>query len=77
MEALKKKCASIANRIGSPFDMASMMGPIISKRQLDIVETLVESAKADGATIVCGGARMTGLSPLDGKTDLSKGWVEP
>lgn len=70
---LKLKCASIEKRIGSPFDERSMMGPVISEKQLGIVEGLVESAKEDGATIVCGGERMKGVSVLDGKTELSKG----
>lgn len=51
-----------------------MMGPIISARQLGIVEELVDSAREEGATILCGGARMTGASELDG-TDLSLGFA--
>lgn len=51
-----------------------MMGPIISAKQLEIVEVLVESAKKDGARIVCGGERMKGKSGLDGH-DLSAGCV--
>lgn len=49
------------------------MGPVISERQLKIVEELVEDAKTRGAEIVCGGERMTGVSDLDGKTELGKG----
>lgn len=71
---LSSKCASIARRIGSPFNKDSMMGPVISARQLDIVETLVESARTDGASIVCGGKRLEGSSSLDGH-ELSSGCV--
>lgn len=72
LAALTAKCASITARIGSPFEKSSMMGPIISAKQLGIVEELVESAKKDGAKIVCGGERMKGTSKLDGH-DLSSG----
>jgi acyl-CoA reductase-like NAD-dependent aldehyde dehydrogenase len=51
-----------------------MMGPVISARQLGIVEELVESARKDGANVVCGGERLKGISTLDGH-DLSKGYV--
>ncbi|GAA5865821.1 hypothetical protein JCM1840_006262 [Sporobolomyces johnsonii] len=74
--ALAQKCSSIAGRIGSPFNRQSMMGPVISARQLGIVEALVESARGDGATILCGGERMKGESPLD-KHDLSSGYFYP
>ncbi|TNY17750.1 aldehyde dehydrogenase domain-containing protein [Rhodotorula diobovata] len=73
---LSAKCASIARRIGSPFNKDSMMGPVISARQLGIIETLVESAKSDGARLVCGGERMKGESALDGH-DLSSGYFYP
>ncbi|GAA5858936.1 hypothetical protein JCM8547_007164 [Rhodosporidiobolus lusitaniae] len=76
LAALTAKCASITSRIGSPFEKNSMMGPIISARQLRCVEDLVESAKKDGARIVCGGERMKGISGLDGH-DLSSGYFYP
>ncbi|GAA6006876.1 hypothetical protein JCM10207_009122 [Rhodosporidiobolus poonsookiae] len=76
LSALEKKCASIASRIGSPFNKDSMMGPVISARQLGIVEDLVESAKKDGARIVCGGERLKGTSSLDGH-DYSAGYFYP
>ncbi|GAA6053006.1 hypothetical protein JCM3770_002379, partial [Rhodotorula araucariae] len=73
---LADKCASIARRIGSPFNKDSMMGPVISQRQLGVIEQLVDSARTDGAKIVCGGERMQGASPLDGH-DLSSGYFYP
>ncbi|GAA5820475.1 hypothetical protein JCM11251_005641 [Rhodosporidiobolus azoricus] len=76
LNALTAKCASITPRIGSPFSKESMMGPVISARQLGIVEGLVESAKEDGATILCGGQRMKGKSALDGH-DLDGGYFYP
>ncbi|BGO91413.1 hypothetical protein NBRC10512_003072 [Rhodotorula toruloides] len=76
LSLLSAKCASITSRIGSPFNKSSMMGPIISAKQLGIVEELVESAKEEGARIVCGGKRMKGKSGLDGH-DLSAGYFYP
>ncbi|GAA6040903.1 hypothetical protein JCM8097_003179 [Rhodosporidiobolus ruineniae] len=76
LTALTAKCASIASRIGSPFEKNSMMGPVISARQLGIVEDLVESARKDGVSIVCGGERMRGTAKLDGH-DLGSGYYYP
>lgn len=74
--ALKQKAESIERRMGSPFNEASMMGPVISSRQLGVVEELVEAAREDGAEIVCGGTRMQGKSALDG-LNLSNGFFYP
>ncbi|GAA6040878.1 hypothetical protein JCM8097_003163 [Rhodosporidiobolus ruineniae] len=76
LTALTAKCTSIASRIGSPFEKNSMMGPVISARQLGIVKDLVESARKDGASIVCGGEQMKGTSKLDGH-DLGSGYYYP
>ncbi|BGP32102.1 hypothetical protein JCM10296v2_003881 [Rhodotorula toruloides] len=76
LSLLSAKCACITSRIGSPFNKSSMMGPIISAKQLGIVEELVELAREDGARIVCGGARMKGKSGLEGH-DLSAGYFYP
>ncbi|KAF4556850.1 Aldehyde dehydrogenase-like protein 19 [Elsinoe fawcettii] len=70
---LVEKMEGIRKRMGSPGNEKSMMGPIVSKRQLENVTRLVESAKDEGLKIVVGGERMTGKSELDG-TDLSKGY---
>lgn len=48
------------------------MGPLISSRQLGIVEMLVADAREKGGKIVCGGTRMNDKSPIDG-LDLAEG----
>jgi acyl-CoA reductase-like NAD-dependent aldehyde dehydrogenase len=76
IEKLKIKADSITRRMGSPKNPESMMGPIISARQLDGIVRLVEDAKSCGATIATGGDRMSGTSSLD-NTDFSKGYYYP
>jgi acyl-CoA reductase-like NAD-dependent aldehyde dehydrogenase len=74
---LKAKAESITRRMGAPTDPASMMGPLISARQLGNVEALVNDALDTGAaTVVSGGKRLSGSSELDG-TDFSKGYYYP
>lgn len=73
---LTSKSESIARRMGSPSHEGSMMGPIISQKQLDGVERLVNAARDQGATIVTGGTRMSGAATLDG-IDLGKGYFYP
>lgn len=74
---LKAKAESITRRMGAPTDPASMMGPLISARQLGNVEALVNDALDTGsATVVTGGKRLSGSSELDG-TDFSKGYYYP
>ncbi|GAA5882438.1 hypothetical protein JCM16303_001732 [Sporobolomyces ruberrimus] len=73
VDALQNKCASITRRVGSPFSPESMMGPLISSRQLEIVEILVADAREKGGKIVCGGTRMKDKSPIDG-LDLAEGY---
>jgi aldehyde dehydrogenase (NAD+) len=46
---------------GDPTDPAMMMGPLINERQRDKVDGLVQTAVAEGATLVCGGRRPEGL----------------
>jgi acyl-CoA reductase-like NAD-dependent aldehyde dehydrogenase len=76
-EKLRLKAESIMRRIGAPTHPESMMGPLISARQLAGVENLVEDAIAGGnAHVVCGGKRMAGSSELD-NSDLSKGYFYP
>ncbi len=73
-ERLVAKTESIRRRMGSPTNPESTMGPLISARQLGIVEALVDEAVGGGnAVLVTGGRRMVGKSELDG-TDLSKGY---
>lgn len=73
---LQEKCKSIQNRIGSPSNPASAMGPVISAKQLQHIESLVQDAVTSGAKLVHGGKIMTGQSELDG-TDFSKGYFYP
>ncbi len=44
-------------KIGSGFDAASQLGPLVSKRQFDRVMGFVDGAKAEGATVLTGGSR--------------------
>ena len=59
----KKFLKSLARRmkdavIGDPLDEATTIGPMVSQRQLDIVLDYIEQGKAEGATLVAGGARL-------------------
>src|SRR5690606_4842339 len=46
-----------ALRIGSGFDPATQMGPLISQQQLDTVQRYVGLGKDQGAELVLGGSR--------------------
>ncbi|KXS97069.1 hypothetical protein AC578_10783 [Pseudocercospora eumusae] len=76
LEKLKIKCESIERRMGSSTNPASMMGPMISRKQLGNVVTLVDEAKANGVAVLAGGVLLEGVSQLDG-TDFSKGYFYP
>ncbi|EPS39070.1 hypothetical protein H072_7145 [Dactylellina haptotyla CBS 200.50] len=77
LESLTGKAESIITRMGSPKSVESMMGPLISARQLKNVETLVEDAVSSGkAALETGGSRLRGASQLD-NFDLSKGYFYP
>ena len=55
--------------IGDPLDPATKIGPLVSERQRDRVESYIAKGKADGARITTGGRRPEGLD---------RGWfVEP
>ncbi|KAI1767188.1 aldehyde dehydrogenase [Hypoxylon sp. FL1150] len=74
---LTAKTDSIAKRMGAPNNPESMMGPLVSAKQLDNVEALVNDAIGSGkARAVTGGGRMKATSPLDG-TDYSRGYFYP
>ncbi|KAK7996788.1 Serine/threonine-protein kinase mph1 [Apiospora arundinis] len=74
LEKLKAKTESIARRMGSPSNPASMMGPLISAKQLQNVTTLVDEAIESGnAEALTGGKRMADQSQLDG-IDFAKGY---
>lgn len=76
IQKLKSKARSIEKRMGSPKNVDSMMGPLISGKQLSNVEKLVNDAKDSGVTVVTGGQRLSGVSVLDG-TDFGKGYFYP
>lgn len=74
---LRAKAESIARQMGVPTNPESMMGPLISAKQLNNVVALVDEALASGeALAVTGCKRMTGESPLD-RTDYSLGHFYP
>src|SRR5579862_7856748 len=58
-------CAEKTNklRIGNGADPQTDVGPMISERQLRIVESHVQDARERGARIVAGGRRLTELGP--------------
>ncbi|MBP7337405.1 aldehyde dehydrogenase [Niveispirillum sp.] len=59
LEALSAEFSRI--RVGDPFDPASQMGPLATRRQRDRVEGFIAQAKADGFTLGTGGGRPHGL----------------
>lgn len=50
-------------RIGNGMDSHTDVGPMIRERQVQIVESHVEDAKARGAQVLCGGKRLPELGP--------------
>ncbi len=58
-------CAEKISRltVGNGTDPRTEIGPLISPRQLEIVESQVNEAVAEGATLVCGGQRLPSLGP--------------
>jgi len=62
-ESFARACAEKAKKlhIGNGMDAQSDVGPMIHERQLRIVESHVEDAKARGARVLAGGARLSEL----------------
>jgi len=50
--------------VGDPFDTSTVVGPLVAQRQRDRVFGLLESAKAEGATVAYGG----------GSGGMERGW---
>jgi acyl-CoA reductase-like NAD-dependent aldehyde dehydrogenase len=50
-------------RVGNGMDPQTEVGPMIHERQLRIVETQVEEARAQGARVLVGGTRLPELGP--------------
>jgi acyl-CoA reductase-like NAD-dependent aldehyde dehydrogenase len=67
VEALS--AAFAATKVGNAFDPASQMGPLVSARQRDRVESYIAQGVASGARLVTGGGR---------PADLERGYfIEP
>lgn len=61
-ELVEKVAAKLAAiRVGDPSDPGTEMGPLISAAQRAKVEELIAVGQAEGATLVTGGGRPTGL----------------
>ncbi|RMI28846.1 aldehyde dehydrogenase family protein [Nocardia stercoris] len=48
-------------RVGEGMDLATDLGPLISRRLRDRVEQYIEIGREEGAELVCGGGRPTGV----------------
>jgi aldehyde dehydrogenase (NAD+) len=59
-----KRAASL--RVGNGLDAAMQMGPSISEKQLQKVMSYVEIGKQEGATVACGGNRLTSDAHANG-----------
>ena len=44
--------------IGDPLDEATNFGPMVSERQMKIVQNYIEIGQAEGASLICGGERL-------------------
>jgi acyl-CoA reductase-like NAD-dependent aldehyde dehydrogenase len=74
LQKLTTKIEGITRRIGAPSNPESMMGPLISGKQLRHVEDLVKEAlSGENAVSLVGAKRMTSQSPIDG-FHLNKGY---
>jgi acyl-CoA reductase-like NAD-dependent aldehyde dehydrogenase len=47
-------------KVGNPEDPTTTMGPVINEQQLDKVVRYVHAGQEEGATMLCGGGRLTG-----------------
>ena len=54
--------AVAAMKVGDPHDPDTAFGPLVASRQRDRVEGYIQSGRDEGATIVLGGGRPSGLS---------------
>ena len=53
--------SAAALRVGDATDFDSQVGPVISRQQYDAVLSRIDRARAEGATLACGGGRATGV----------------
>lgn len=49
-------------KIGNPLDDATQMGPLATRNQLDRIQSLLDSARQQGAQVMCGGAQPNSLN---------------
>ncbi|WP_372675250.1 aldehyde dehydrogenase family protein [Aquicoccus sp.] len=59
VERLKRICAEI--RVGPATDEETQMGPIQNEKQWSKIRSMIAEARAEGATVACGGAPPDGL----------------
>jgi aldehyde dehydrogenase (NAD+) len=55
-----------AAKVGDPLDPETMVGPVVTEAAMERILGVIERAKADGATLLCGGNRLAG--------SLAEGW---
>ena len=64
VETFVKRAAAL--RVGDGLDPATQMGPSISEKQLQKVISYVEIGKQEGATVACGGKRLSSGAHANG-----------
>ncbi|VDK68915.1 unnamed protein product [Anisakis simplex] len=67
--------ATNAIKVGDPLDESTRMGALISEEHLNKVKGLIDEARQQGATVLCGGERMT-VQGLEGGYYLSPAIIE-
>ena len=55
-----------AAKVGDPLDPETTVGPVVTEAAMERILGVIERAKADGATLLCGGNRLGG--------SLAQGW---
>jgi len=62
LPALLERMTSLVKslRVGDPADAATEVGPLIHPREVDRVDTWVQEAVREGATLLCGGEKASG-----------------
>ncbi|HEV7679251.1 MAG TPA: aldehyde dehydrogenase family protein [Candidatus Dormibacteraeota bacterium] len=59
MDQLVSKAKAL--RVGNALDFDTQVGPVVNRQQYDSILRAIEQAKADGATLLCGGGRAEGV----------------
>jgi aldehyde dehydrogenase (NAD+) len=55
-----------ASRVGDPLDPETLVGPVVTEAAMERILGVIERARSDGATLLCGGNRLGG--------PLAQGW---